>query len=134
MKVGGTKKIIAEDFNSEDRALASQLGASLNPTLELLIQALNNRINITDNLDMEFKTLTVRIEGGQVAESIQFQTSLQSVSGIVTLTAVGTNGEAPDAYPFIYSFATNGSLVGIQGVTGLISDATYVLTVLVIGI
>jgi hypothetical protein len=62
MKISGSRRLLKEDFRSEDQELVGRIGFALNPLLEQLYLIFNKRITIGDNLDQEFREVTLEVD------------------------------------------------------------------------
>ena len=131
-KIGSTKKILAESFAPEDRELAQALGSVLNPTIELIIQALNKRLNIADNLDQEIVKFDVNVSAGSINTDIKVRTNLQQVTGALVININGNAGVLPSGPVQAQGVYKSGNIVNIQTLTGLESDGKYTITMLLI--
>jgi hypothetical protein len=130
------KRLIAEDFPKEDRALASRLGAALNPVLQEIYQALSKNLNFTDNFNSQVKDVEITVDSSgspKTATSIKSELK-SSCKGIVCIKV--DNRTNPNAYPstcpFVSFSESNGQLI-VRNVTGLTADHKYVLRLLVLG-
>lgn len=87
MKISGTRRLLKEDFKSDDQELVGKLGFALNPLLEQLYLVFNKRITIADNLDMEFKDITLEVDGfGIPKNSISINSPITKINGILVLS------------------------------------------------
>lgn len=132
-KIGSTKKILAESFAPEDRAMAQTLGGILNPLLESIVQALNKRLNIADNLDMEIKQFRVDVSAGNITTDIKVRTELQQVTGALVINVTEATATTPSGPVQAQGIVRNGNVVNIQTLTGLETDGKYTVTLLLIG-
>lgn len=136
MKVDGGKRLLAEDFSADDRQLISKLGLVLNPFTEQIILAMRKNITIADNLNMEYKTLSIKVNASGIpTSSNQFQTSISTkINGISCENY--QNLTNPTSYPtsgITVSWVQKGNIIEIQHVTGLNSTDTHNITLLVKG-
>ena len=135
-KIDGGKRILAEDFRSTDRDLISKLALVLNPFTEQIILALRKNITITDNLNMEYKTISIKVDAsGKPVSSNQLTSSLStkikgiSCEGYQNLT----NSNNYPTSGITVTWVQNNGIIEIQHVTGLNSTDTHSLTLLIKG-
>ena len=134
MKLGGGKQIRGEDFPPEYREVMNKLGFILNPFIEQLVQGLQKRITISENLNQEFREVTVQVDSsGVVINTAKIQTALP-VKGINVerVLSVGNTSLFPVSAPFC-SWVQNQGVLEIQHVTGLAVGTTYKLVLLLKG-
>lgn len=87
MKLTGGKRLVTEDFKSDDQELVSKLAYVLNPFLEQMTNAMNSSITVSDNLDMDYKDIIVTVDSlGIPVNNVSFQTTKPKVSGILALS------------------------------------------------
>lgn len=132
-KIGSSKRILAESFEPENRQLAQTLGGVLNPLLESIVQALNNRLNVADNLDQEIKQFQIDVNAGSINGNIKINTSLSSVVGALVINVNGVAGVIPSGPVQAQGISKSGSIVNIQTLTGLETDGRYTISILLIG-
>lgn len=128
------KRIIKEDFNSEDQPLIEKLSFSLNPLLEQLTQAFNHGIDF-NNLNQEYATFTLKVDGSGIpTTSSELKHSLKTrIKGIHCIRVENLTDNTPlVGAPFV-SFTTKNDLIQISQVTGLVADKQYRLSLVIIG-
>lgn len=135
-KIAAPIKLTNEDIPAEQRQLASKVGESLNGFMEETFYAFNKRINITDNLNQELKTIKATMVddgfGNQVLrDTVKIKSNLTSkVQGIQVIRAFG---EAyTNSLPFIY-FTETDKIVTINHIVGLPNDKEFSLVLVLIG-
>lgn len=133
MKVQGFRRIIVEDVAAEDKPLAEKIGSSINPFAEEVINLMNGKISIADNLNQKHKEITLSLNSnGTPKADTAFQHGLIgrcrgiSVEKVENLTNVNTY---PTNAPFITFTEANG-LVTVKHVTGLQVDNKWKITLL----
>lgn len=136
MKIDGGKRLIAEDFSSDDKQLVNKLGLILNPFTEQITQALRKNLTIADNLNMELKKLIIQVDAGGIPISAnQLQTVISNASGITIIRAINLTNTIgyPTGNPFC-TFVQKSNIIEIQHVTGLTPNDKWQLTLQIIGI
>ena len=134
MKITGSKRILMEDFKKEDQALVSNLAYVLNPFLEQVVQAFSKNITVSENLNMEYKTVMIEVDAnGLTLNTASFQTTINNISGLVVINISSDDGSYPLGAPFC-SYTKDGKVVKIQHVTGLDVNIKYTMKVLVLGV
>lgn len=131
MKIQTPRKLRAEDFKSDQQELIGKIGDIYNTFADEIYQALNKRLDNTDNLNRQFVDITVLTNStGLLANQPQIKTT---VSGKIRAVYVGnainlTNpGTYPTSAPFV-SFTINGNILTLLNVTGLQASSEYKLT------
>lgn len=131
-KIQNFKRLIAEDFKDENRELISKVAYSLNPFMDDLQGALNKNLTIADNLDINQKTIDIKVDGsGTVIGSNKLKTDLNRQCEGLTVIQV-TNITNPTSYPtgtpFISFTETNG-VISINNITNLTASNQYKLKI-----
>ena len=132
-KIGSAKKILSESFEAEDQQMAQILGGILNPILESIVQAMNKRLNVADNLDQEIVRIGVRVNNGNIIDRLQVRTSLPQVVGAVVINVTGRQGVLPSGVVQAQGISKAGNILNIQQLTGLEDDGQFTVTLLLIG-
>lgn len=132
-KIGSAKKILSESFEAEDQQMAQILGGILNPILESIVQAMNKRLNVADNLDQEIVRIGVRVNNGNIIDGLQVRTSLPQVVGAVVINVTGRQGVLPSGVVQAQGISKAGNILNIQQLTGLEDDGQFTVTLLLIG-
>lgn len=132
MKVNNLKRIVAEDFESDDQDLIRKLSFSLNPMLEQITQAFNKNIDF-DNLNMEIMYLTVEVDSTGIPKSSTFiKNPLKTrIRGVTVINAENqSNSNLLTGSPFIaYTLVANG--ITVNQITGLSANCKYRLTLII---
>ena len=123
------KRIIADDYQEEDRELIDRLGQTLNFFMEQTTNTINGRLDF-DNLNRQLIQISVIIDSnGSPITGGQFSTT-QGIIGINTIRAVNTANSSifPTTTPFV-NFTSNGrTTYTIQNISGLQAGQPYTLT------
>lgn len=135
-KIDGGKRILSEDFKSADRDLISKLALVLNPFTEQIILALRKNITVTDNLNMEYKTISIKVDAsGKPVSSNQLTSNLSTkIKGISCESYQNlTNSNNYPTSGITVTWVQKNGIIEIQHVTGLNSTDTHSLTLLIKG-
>jgi hypothetical protein len=134
-KIQIPSKIRAENFQEEDRAVASGIGAIYNSFVDQLYFLLNGNLDF-DNMKRQLVTVTVVMDAtGKVTNSPSVGFKLNGrLQGINCIKAQCINNpqQYPTSTPFV-SFSLNGESFVITNITGLQANSQYVLTLELIG-
>jgi outer membrane protein assembly factor BamA len=131
VKLPSFKRIFTADYPKEFKQLVDTLSVSLNNGIEVLYQALNGQLTLTDNLKATVKDVTVTVDStGKPKQPSVFtlNTGLSKLDGLTVLSAINNtnSGIFPTSGVFI-SFSQNNSSVIINNITGLQADQSYTL-------
>ncbi len=130
MKLGNFKRLISNDFKTEDQPLVEQLGTSLNNGIEQLFTALQNKLKFEDNFLCTYKEveITVNDKGIPLTKASISLSNNETVKGCLVISA--TNKTNPTTYatgtPFI-SFTQNGYTLYIDNITGLKENHRFII-------
>lgn len=130
MKLPSFKRIISSDFAKEFQKLIDQLSLSLNGGIDSLFNALQNNINLRDNINCTVRDVNVVVDStGKPTQTTAFALNTTAKVDIVLAYNLG-NQTNSSIYP------TSGiSITGVQGqkvytinqVTGLTPGDTWLL-------
>lgn len=128
------KRIIAEDFKSDQRELISKLASSINIFADDVLNCLNKHITIDDNLNWTKKEITVTVDSnGDVTNTTLVKTGLDHTCEGITVIKVSdlvNPGTPPNGSPFItYSENTNG-VINISNIKGLVANNQYKIKII----
>lgn len=125
------KRIIVEDFNSEDRAVAERIANSVNIFMDEVFNSLNKGISVNDNLNQNIKTVKVIVDAnGNPIFPIKFPNNLKTK--LVGLQVIRSIGVLVKSTPFV-DFTENAGIVTINNIQGLTENTEYQLVILTIG-
>ena len=133
MFINNVKRIITEEYPTENQILIQKLAFTLNNFMIEVVDAINGNIGI-ENLTQEFKVIDIQtdIDGYPIGNN-KFTTKFASVQGIVVLSArnlTNTNSYIKSA-PFV-SFSQKANIITVNNITGLEVNNKYRLTILLI--
>jgi hypothetical protein len=133
--VSNIKRIIKEDFESDEQDMIGKLAEPINSFAEKVKQALNGSLDF-NNLNQQVIQLTVSVDSTGIPIILtQYKSTIKTrVIGHSCIAAVNESipQNSPINTPFI-SFTQNGELVKINKITGLQTNQRYLLTVISIG-
>lgn len=137
MKISNYQQFTKENFPSKYWDLADSLMYPLNNFQQQVVTAFNNnQVTVSDNLNEQYKTLTVTVDStGKPLQSLTYQSTLTGTTqGIIVVKAVNqTNSTTyPTGTPFL-SWVDNSGTVTINNVTNLQANNTYQLTIRAMG-
>lgn len=126
----------SEDYDAKDRPIITKLAYSLNNTITELQQALNKGLNVTDNLNMAYRTIEVTVDAsGTPLTTVNIKTGLSSNStGIQVIKAVNkgvASAAFPNSTPFI-SYSENNQIITVSNIAGLPANVKFQLTLLIL--
>lgn len=133
-KVNNIKRLVKEDFPQQYQDLIDKVAFVYNPLAEQIIYAFNKNIDF-DNLNQEFLTITVKVDGSGVpVNNSEIKTSLKTrVKGLEVIRADNTTDNATlTGAPFIV-FTVKNNIITISQVTGLVPDKDYSVGVIIYG-
>jgi len=122
-----TKKILANDFSPNNKGDIEKLGRSLNPFFDEVTKAVNNQLNF------EYLNFDISVDATGVPTSqVNIPVSLNTVNGLICVSATNTSGIFPSATPFI-SFNLSKNVIQVNVVKGLPANTKFTLTVMAVG-
>lgn len=132
MKLPGFRRLNTSDYPKEFKKLIDIISVSLNNGIEVLYEALDNRITLRDNFSGTVKDITVTVDAsGTPTQGGAFVLDTNSkVDGITVLSAANQVNPAvyPTSQPFI-SGAQNNLTFNISNISGLQANQSYVLRI-----
>lgn len=127
------KRIIVEDFEEKYKDLISKLGYSVNSFADDVLNALNKNISVSDNLNINKKTIIITVDPtGKPVSNPKITTGLNAIcTGISVIRAVNNTNSTitPTQCPFI-TFSDDGGQLTIQKITGLTPNQQYSLNII----
>jgi len=135
MKLPSFRRILKTDYSEEFQQLVDTLASSINIGIELLYTSLNKQISLRDNIQCDVKDVTITVNSSGVPISdISFNVTVSTVEGLVVISA--TNNTLASTFPssgIFISFTKTGSAIKINHITGLQTDNSYTLRIIVFG-
>lgn len=133
-KLAGYRRIIKTDFAQEYQPLIEQLGVSINNGFDTIFNALNGKLNFSDNIlstISEFK-VTVK-EDGTPQQTTQFklQDKQTNLIGLLVLSVSGADDPTLRATSGLaIAYSPNSGVVTINNIKGLEAGKAYNVKVL----
>ena len=136
MKVSSFRRLFKGDFPKEEQGLIERMSSSINNGIEVLYNALNKNISMTDNFYGTYKEITyLPTSTGTPDGSSGFQLDINArVLGMQVIRVENTSspGTFPTSGVFV-TFSQNGNQVNIDHITGLVTGNTYKIRVFAYG-
>ena len=136
MKPSNFKRINKEDFPEESRGLVDRIGFSINVFAEEILNILNKKLTIKDNLLQDIVSINVVTDASGVPTvKTQFKNSLRvALEGIHIIRVENT--VTPNNYPVAavqIFFSENAGVISINKIVGLSAGIKYTIKMLTIG-
>lgn len=133
MKISNYQEFTKENFPKKYYDLTDSLIYPLNNFQQQIVTAFNNnQITVTDNLNEQYKTLTVTVDStGKPAQTLTYQSTLTGKTvGIIVVAAKNQTSSTtyPTGTPFI-SWSDNSGTVTIANITNLQANNQYQLVI-----
>ena len=124
------KKIVQEDYDKQYQDMINKLAYSINPFAEQVVDALDNGISITDNLNWGKATITVTVDSTGTPTTItKFKSGITGNSyGVAVEKAVNTTNATvyPTSAPFI-SYSESNGVITVNNISGLPANNKFTL-------
>ena len=127
------RRIFAEDFDENDRAVVEKLAHILNPFLEQFLTAFDGELNF-DNLAQDVKTVTLSVDtNGVPTRKTAIPTTLTDIKGTICIKVENTTDSTAtlSSTPFVTYSLDKDNLI-IDHVAGLTSGNNYSLNLLIL--
>lgn len=128
MKLPSFRRLFAQDYGQEFKDLVDKLSGSLNYGIEVLYNALNNNITLSDNIACTVAEVVVEVNTlGNPKSSISFKLrNNQKVEGLIVLSCVNLSNTAiyPPGAVFV-NFTNNSDTIIINNIKGLDANVQY---------
>lgn len=126
-KIRKINKILTEDFPSEYRSLVDKLAFTFNPFLDNLVEALDGRLTIADNLNAEVKEITITPETDL---PLKVKTKLNFCNSIIVTRVTNLDNTVAllSSAPFVEfdnKDEAGSKLIEIKNITGLVTNNKY---------
>lgn len=134
-QIDNLRRIIAEDFDEQDRQLVSKLGGNLNQFMEQVYEAFQGNIDFT-NTNEELASYDVTVDGsGSPTTTNKFRSDLTRIEGVQVIRATNLSNPAtyPTTAPFLSFTPEGGGIFRVDNVTGLTSGDNWRLRLRIIG-
>lgn len=132
MKLPGFRRVYHTDYPKEFQGLVEKLSVSINNGFEVVYDALNNKIDLTNNVACLVKEVDLQVNsGGLPLSTTTFNiTSTRTVSGleVIKVTNLTNSSTYPTGAPFC-SFSQDNTIITVNHVTGLQANNLYRLKI-----
>ena len=124
MKISSPRRILAEDFEPDERDLVNKIADCFNTFAEDIFNVVNKNLTISENLAQELKTIQkVKVDAtGKPIFTLNFKNPLKAK--VLGMQVVRIIGEIPTSHPFI-TWVENNSIIEIKNITGLVNSVEY---------
>lgn len=135
MKLPSFKRLYSNDYPDDQKSLIDKLSFIINNGIEVLYDALNNKLTFEDNFSStvaEF-LVSVDINGTPKSKTSIKLSTTNKVNGLLVVSAVDVNNNNlyPPGSPFVSFTASSNTLI-VNNVKGLTPNRTYRLKVVVL--
>lgn len=133
MQPDNIKRIITEDYDTEDREIISKLAEVFNPFAEQIVNILNGNIQI-DNLDRQYVEFKVRVNSSGIPiQTTKFAAKVgYSGSNVTRATNLTNPAKFVNSCPFVTFISTGNGIYVIKNITGLDAGDEYTIKMEVI--
>lgn len=134
MKVPSYRRLNKSDFADEFKDLVDRLGNSINSGIDVLYEALNKKITLSDNIACTVKDVDVEIDSkGQLKNKTQVKLDAKGqVIGITVINGYCTKDSSvlPVSGIFV-NYIQSGDSIKIQNIVGLPVDRPFRITLVI---
>jgi hypothetical protein len=127
------KRIYYTDFPKDSQPAMEQLSYTVNNAFEGIFSALNNGLNLSDNLAVSVKDITVNVDAnGNPLSTLSFSiANTNTISGVQVIRALNqtNNSVFPTTAPWI-TYTQNGNKIIINNITGIPVGNTFLVRVI----
>lgn len=136
MKVSSFRRLFKGDYPKEEQGLVERMSQTINSGIEVLYNALNKNISMTDNFYGTYKEISyIPTSTGTPEISSGFQIDFNGrVLGLQVIRV--ENKTSPNTFPtggVFITFSQEGNQVNINHITGLVAGNTYAIRVFAYG-
>jgi hypothetical protein len=136
MKLPSYRRIIKTDYSDDYQALVEKLAVSINNGFDTIYEALNKKLNFTDNISSTISQFTVTVdESGVPSKKTQFKLdkNQETVSGLIVIDCYQEkNTTIPPPSAVFVNFVKSENNILINNIKGLTENTSYVIKVLAI--
>ena len=127
------KRILTEDFPSENKELIEKLALNLNNFMDEVINTINGNIDFT-NLTRQYKSITVTVDSnGNVIRGNKYIIDFtDTIKGINVIKCTNKDNLLPDGSPFITYSQSDKNLI-VSNIKGLPANKEFTLFIELIG-
>lgn len=135
MKLQSWRNLVKDNFPQKYYDLIDTLGFSLNPMMSQVLNALNKNLTIADNLNMQYKDITITVDatGKPISTTTYKSTLTGTTQGITVIKTdnLSSAGTYPISAPFV-SWSDNSGTVTITNISGLQANQKYQIRLLAV--
>lgn len=129
------RRLFKSDYDQADQAIVEKLSGPINSGIEVLYEALNNKIDFTNNFQASVRTVQVDMGPNGIPKNTPIFTLINSsrVFGCWVLRVENLTNSSiyPTGAPFI-SFTQNTDRITINHITGLTADNQYSISIIAV--
>lgn len=134
MKLQSFRRIIKSDYSADEQSLVDKLSSSINIAFDNVFEALNGKIDLTNNVSCTVTSVNVMTNSSGVpAVTTAFKISSANVKviGCSVISAINNTNTTtyPTSSPFII-FSQNNDVITINNISGLVADNNYTLKII----
>jgi hypothetical protein len=128
------RRIFNTDYAKQYQDLINTLSVSVNQGFDNLYQAMQNNVNLTNNILCTVASVPVTVDstGNPIPATAFAVTFTTKMLGATVIAASGPNGTYPTSAPLI-SYTQNNKNVTINNISGLQANTQYTLTIVAWG-
>jgi hypothetical protein len=131
-KLPGFRRVYHTDYPKEFQGLVEKMSVSINNGFEVLYDALNNKVDLANNVACLVKEVDVQVNsGGLPLSTTTFNiSSTRTVSGleVIKVTNLTNSSVYPTGAPFC-SFTQDNNIITVNHVTGIQANNLYRLKI-----
>lgn len=132
-KLPAYKRLYYNDFPKEAQTIIEQLSYTINNAFEGIFNALNNNINLRDNLAVSVRDITVNVDAnGNPLSVLTFGIDNNNpIDGVLVIRALNQSnkGVFPTSGIFI-TYTQTGNKVTISNITGIPTNNTFLVRII----
>ena len=135
MRLPSIKRINKADFPEQDANFINRLAGIYNSTVEMVYEALNNKLTLRDNISCDVKDLYITVDSDGVPltyTGFNLSDGSKRIEGLSVYKADNTTNTStyPSGAPFI-NYVQVGNNIEIKHITGLQANNTYQVRIVV---
>ena len=133
MKLNNSTQIKSEDYDGEYQELVDQLGETLNPFMQEVVELADDRIDFENRVEV-LKSLEVTVDStGTPILNNKVATGKSGIRGIQVIRAYNLTNITgyPTSQPFISYTVLAGGFIRMDNIVGLLADNKYQLNIII---
>jgi hypothetical protein len=135
LKLPNFRRLFKGDYDQDQQKLVEQLSGPLNSGIEVLYEALNNKLDFENNFQASVRTIQVDMGPNGIPKGNPIFTLINANRILGTLVLNTQNLTNSSTYPtgaVQISFTQNTNRVTINHITGLSADNQYSITLVAV--